>query len=76
MRHTTVLGSIDKNENNNDLKNNFTAASEFYEWVQVGVDDVYIPHCKYQVKPHSSFWFSTACAAAIYHRNRFFHLYQ
>ena len=32
------------------------AASEFYEWVQVGVY-VYIPHCKYQVKPHSSAWF-------------------
>ena len=27
------------------------AASEFCEWVQVGID-VYIPHCKYQVKPH------------------------
>ena len=24
------------------------AASEFYKWVQVGID-VYIPHCKYQV---------------------------
>ena len=29
------------------------AASEFCEWVQAGID-VYIPHCKYQVKPHSS----------------------
>ena len=29
------------------------AASEFCEWVQVG-NDVYIPHRKYQVKPHSS----------------------
>ena len=28
-------------------------ASEFCEWVQVGID-VYIPHRKYQVKPHSS----------------------
>ena len=27
------------------------AASEFCELVQVG-NDVYIPHCKYQVKPH------------------------
>ena len=44
-------------------------------WVQVGID-VYIPHCKYQVKPHSSPWFSAACAAAIVHRNHFFHLYQ
>ena len=32
------------------------AASEFCEWVQVGID-VYFPHCKYQVKPHSSLWF-------------------
>ena len=39
------------------------AASEVCEWLQVGID-VYIPHHKYQVKPHSSPWFSTACAAA------------
>ena len=52
-----------------------SAASEFYEWVQVGID-VYIPHRKYQVKPHSSPWFSAACAAAIVHRNHFFRLYQ
>ena len=51
------------------------AASEFCEWVQVGID-VYIPHRKYQVKPHSSPWFSAACAAAIVHGNYFFHLYQ
>ena len=51
------------------------AANEFCEWVQVGID-VYIPHHKYQVKPHSSPWFSTACAVAIVHRNHFFHLYQ
>ena len=51
------------------------AASEFCEWVQVGID-AYIPQCKYQVKPHSSPWFSAACAAAIFHRNDFFRLYQ
>ena len=51
------------------------AASEFCEWIQVGID-VYIPHRKYQVKSHSSPWFSAACAAAIVHRNHFFHLYQ
>ena len=51
------------------------AASEFCEWVQVGID-VYIPHTKYQVKSHSSLWFSVACAAAIVHTNHFFHLYQ
>ena len=49
------------------------AASEFCEWVQVGTD-VYIPHRKYQVKPHSSPWFSAACAAV--NRNHFFCLYQ
>ena len=42
------------------------AASEFCVWVQVGID-VYITHCKYQVKPHWSPWFSAACAAAIVH---------
>ena len=51
------------------------AASEFCEWVKVGID-VYIPHRKYQVKSHSSSWFSAACAAAIVHRNHFFRLYQ
>ena len=51
------------------------AASEFCEWVQVGID-VYIPHRKYQVMPHSSPWFSAACAAAIVHRNHFFRFYQ
>ena len=43
------------------------SSSEFCEWVQVGTD-VYIPHRKYQVKPHSSPWFSAACAAAIVYR--------
>ena len=51
------------------------AASEFCEWVQVGIN-VYIPHRKYQVKPHSSPWFSAACAAVIVHKNHFFPLYQ
>ena len=51
------------------------AASEFCEWVQVGID-AHIPYRKYQVTPHSSPWFSTACAAAIAHRNHFFCLYQ
>ena len=52
-----------------------SAASEFCKWVQVGTD-VYILHRKYQVKSHSSPWFSAACAAAIVNRNRFFHSYQ
>ena len=51
------------------------AASEFCEWVQIGID-VYIPHCKYQFKPHSSPWFSATCAAAVVRRNHFSHLYQ
>ena len=51
------------------------AASEFCGWVQVRID-VYIPHRKYQVKPHSSPWFSAACAAAIVCRNHFFLLYE
>ena len=51
------------------------AAHEFSEWVQVGID-AFISHRKYQVKSHSSPWFSPVCAAAIVHRNYFFHLYQ
>ena len=37
---------------------------------------MYIPRHKYQVKPHSSPWFSAASAAAIVHRNHFIRLYQ
>ena len=51
------------------------AASTFCEQIQVGIS-VYIPHHKYQVKPHSSPWFAAACAAAIACRNHFFRLYQ
>ena len=43
--------------------------------VQVGID-LYILHQKYQVKPHSSPWFSAACAAAIVRRNHFFRFSQ
>ena len=46
------------------------AASKFSEWVQVGID-IYIHHRKYLVKPHSTPWFSSACAAAIVHGNHF-----
>ena len=46
------------------------AASEFCEWVQIGID-AYIPHRKCRVKPHSSPWFSASCPAAIVHRNHF-----
>ena len=51
------------------------AACESCEWVHVGID-VYIPHHKLKVKPHSSPWFSAACAATIVHRNHLFGLYQ
>ena len=51
------------------------AASKFCEYVLFGID-VCIPHRKYQVKPHSSPWFSAACATAIVQRNHFFHFYQ
>ena len=39
------------------------ASSNCCEWVQVGID-AYLPHHKYQVKPHSSSWFSTACTCS------------
>ena len=44
------------------------AASKFCKWAQVGID-IYIPHRKYQVKPHLSPWFSAAFGASIVHRN-------
>ena len=49
--------------------------SEFCEWVLVEID-LYMLHCKYHVKPHSSSWFSAVFAAPIVHRNHFFRLYQ
>ena len=51
------------------------AASEFCEWVQVGID-VNIPHRKLQIKTHSSQWFSAPSATAIVQRNHFFPLHQ
>ena len=51
------------------------AASEFCEWVQLGIY-VHIPHRKYQVKLRSSPWFSAAFATTIVYRNHFFRLYQ
>ena len=47
----------------------------FCEWVQNGID-VYISHWKFQVKPHSSPWFSAAGAAAIVQTYQFFRLKQ
>ena len=51
------------------------AAREFCEWVYYGID-VYIPHCKNQVKPHSSPWFLAASFAAMVYRSHFIYLYQ
>ena len=51
------------------------AAREFCEWVQVGIN-VYIPHQKYHVKPHSSPWLSGASADAIINRNHLLGFYQ
>ena len=50
------------------------AASEFSEWVQVGID-VYVPQ-KISSQASLISMVSAACAAAIAHRNHFFHLYQ
>ena len=52
-----------------------TAASQFCEWVQFGIN-VYIPYHKFKVKPHSSPCVSAAFAADIVHRNDFLYLYQ
>ena len=44
---------------------------EICDWVQIGID-LFIPHWKSLVKPHSSSGFKAACAVAIVHRNHFF----
>ena len=46
----------------------------FVSWFRLEL--MYIPHRKYQLKPHSSPLFSAPCAATIGHRNHFFFLYQ
>ena len=50
------------------------AAKEITEWVEIGID-CYIPHRKFQLKLHSSPWFTPSCAAVIAHRNHYFHQY-
>ena len=46
-------------------------------WVGSGWNWCIYPSSQiYQVKLHSSSWFSAACAAAIVHRNHFFCLFQ
>ena len=49
-------------------------AKEIASWLHDGID-AYIPSQKYQVKPHSSPWYSLAIAAAIVHRKHYFHLF-
>ena len=51
-----------------------SAATKFYQWVQVGID-VYINHLKRKVKSHSSPWFPAADAVVTAYRYHFFHLY-
>ena len=50
------------------------AASLITDWVLAGIEN-FIPHKKYQQKPNSQPWFTPECAAAIAHRNHFYHLY-
>ena len=50
------------------------ADSNLCGWVKVGTD-VYVPHHRDEISPHSSTWFVAVCAAAIAHKNNFFCLY-
>ena len=50
-------------------------AEEVASWIKAGID-AFIPYRKFQQKPHSSPWFSPACAAAIAHRNHFYKVFQ
>ena len=45
------------------------------EWIIAGME-AFIPSKTYQKKPNSQPWYTPECAAAIAHRNHFFHLYQ
>ena len=49
-------------------------ASYVTSWIQAGMES-FIPSRRFQVKPHSSPWFSSSCAAAISNRNHYFHIY-
>ena len=44
------------------------------EWIHAGMES-FIPSKKYQQRPNSQPWFTPECAAAIAHRNHYFHLY-
>ena len=51
-----------------------STAKEITEWVEIGID-CYIPHKRFQLKPHSSAWFTPSCATTISHYNHYFHQY-
>ena len=50
------------------------ATARISDWITAGID-IFVPHKKYQQKPHSQPWFTPGCAAAIAHRNHHFHKY-
>ena len=56
-------------------KSDNDCATEVTSWLSVGINTI-IPSRKYQIKLHSSPWFSPACIAAIAHRNCFYHMFQ
>ena len=49
-----------------------SCATEIAEWLRIGIEE-FIPHRRYQVKPHSVPWYSPDCSAAIATRNHHFH---
>ena len=51
------------------------AASYISEWILDGMD-IFIPSKKYQQRPNSQPWYTPECAAAIAHRNHFFHVFR
>ena len=59
----------------NIFKLSASAASEFCEWVHIGIDG-YILRQMYQDKSQLSPWLSPRCAATIIHRNHLYCLYQ
>ena len=44
------------------------------EWIRNGID-LFIPHKTFHQKPHSQPWFTAHCAAAMAHKNQYFHSY-
>ena len=52
-----------------------SCAVEVASWIKAGID-AFIPYRKFQQKPHSTPWFSPACAAAIAHRNHYYKVFQ